>query len=123
MPATPVSSFTLATATNGTIDVDGVTLAPGTPKSVPYLTVDMINAYKDNLIHITPGPVSIDSPVSTLTDSTGGTNTSTTLVSVASYADSNNNFAIIALQINGLIDQFEQLKANVQNLSGSGMSL
>ena len=102
------------------IAVGTLVINSGTPVSVSELNTDLIAAYQSKLISISPAPVSINNPLTILTDSTTGVvNAGGTLVAVAAYTDVDNNLATVAVQINNLNKQVTALMGVINQIAGN----
>ncbi len=99
-------TWTLQNLTSNSVAIDSYVLSPNGVQEVGELTPDMLTASVNKIINISPTPLSVANPITKITDNTTGSATANSgaAVAVTSYTDSNNNFALILLQLNNTIE-------------------
>jgi hypothetical protein len=119
---TPV--YFITNISSGVVGLSSSTLNVGQIIQVSSLTPDILTAYDKGLVSISPVPVSIQNKTTSLTNSTTGSATvnNNALVAITDYADLDNNFALVLLQLNNLKAQIDALSNIVASMpSGSAV--
>jgi hypothetical protein len=114
-----MTTWTLTSNSGSSVGIEsGVVTAHGVV--VSSLTTDMLAALKDGLITITPAPLSVSSQLTPVLDSTTGSRTANpnTAIPVTSYADANDNFAVILYQLNAMQTLINGILAALENTNG-----